>query len=99
MPQVSQVYQERQKRQATAAVNAVIQQAAAAHTRPRIRGQQLKIFYATQAEINPPTFVFFTNNAKMIHFSYKRYLENQLRQAFGFAGTPLRMVFKTRGEA
>jgi len=99
MPQVSEVYQERQKRQNTAAVNAVIQQAAAAHTRPRIRGQQLKIFYATQAEINPPTFVFFTNNAKMIHFSYKRYLENQLRQAFGFAGTPLRMVFKTRGEA
>jgi GTP-binding protein len=99
MPQVAEVHQERQKRQPTAAVNAIVQQAAAAHNRPRIRGQQLKIFYATQAEINPPTFVFFTNNAKMIHFSYKRYLENQLRQAFGFAGTPLRMVFKTRGEA
>jgi len=99
MPKVSEVQGERRKRPTTAMVNTVIQQAAAAHIRPRIHGQQLKIFYATQAEINPPTFVFFTNNAKIIHFSYKRYLENQLRQAFGFSGTPIRMVFKTRGEA
>jgi len=98
MPEVEGVYQERLKRPSTAAVNNVIQQAAAAHNRPRSRTQQLKIFYATQAEVNPPTFVFFTNNAKLIHFSYKRYLENQLRQAFGFSGTPLRLIFKTRGE-
>jgi GTP-binding protein len=98
MPEVSRVYRERLKRPATAAVNNVVQQAVAAHTRPRNRGQQLKIFYATQAEVNPPTFVFFTNNAKLIHFSYQRYLENKLRQAFGFTGTPLRLIFKTRGE-
>jgi GTP-binding protein len=99
MPQVSEIYRERLKRPATAAVNSVIQEAVASHNRPRNRSQQLKIFYATQAEINPPTFVLFTNNARLIHFSYRRYLENQLRQAFGFAGTPLRLIFKTRGEA
>jgi GTP-binding protein len=99
MPEVDRVYRERQKRPATAAVNNVIQQAVASHNRPRNRNQQLKIFYATQAEINPPTFVLFTNNATLINFSYKRYLENQLRRAFGFNGTPLRLIFKTRGEA
>jgi GTP-binding protein len=99
MPEVERVYRERQKRPATATVNSVIQQAVAAHNRPRNRSQQLKILYATQAEVNPPTFVLFTNNARLIHFSYKRYIENQLRRAFGFTGTPLRLVFKTRGEA
>jgi len=98
MPQVSQVYQERLKRLTTATVNSVVQQAVASHNRPRVRNKQLKIFYATQAEINPPTFVFFTNDTRLIHFSYRRYLENKLREAFGFSGTPLRMVFKTRGE-
>jgi len=98
MPQVCQVYQERLKRLSTAAVNDVIQQAAAAHNLPRSGGKQLKILYATQAEVNPPTFVFFVNDAKLIHFSYRRYLENRLRQAFGFAGTPFRLVFKTKGE-
>jgi GTP-binding protein len=99
MPQVSEIYRERLKRPSTATVNSVIQEAVASHNRPRNRNQQLKIFYATQAEVNPPTFVIFTNNAKLIHFSYKRYLENQLRRAFGFAGTPVRLTFKTRGEA
>ncbi|MBA7703461.1 GTPase Der [subsurface metagenome] len=98
MPQVSQVYQERLKRLSTATVNSVVQQAVASHNRPRIKNKQLKIFYATQAEVNPPTFVFFTNDSRLIHFSYRRYLENKLRDAFGFYGTPLRMVFKTRGE-
>ncbi len=98
MPQVQQVYQERLKRLTTARVNDVIQQAVAAHTRPRSGGKQLKILYATQAEVNPPTFVLFANDARLIHFSYRRYLENKLRQAFGFAGTPLRLIFKTRRE-
>jgi GTP-binding protein len=98
MPQVRQIYQERLKRLSTATVNDTIQRAVAAHNRPRNRGKQLKILYATQAEVNPPTFVFFANDARLIHFTYRRYLENKLRQAFGFAGTPLRLVFKTRGE-
>ncbi|MFC2034136.1 ribosome biogenesis GTPase Der [Chloroflexota bacterium] len=99
MPQVSQVYQERQKRLSTAEVNSVVQQAVAAHTLPRVGSKQLKVLYATQAEINPPTFVFFVNDAKLVHFSYQRYLENKLRQSFGFIGTPLRLIFKNRGES
>ena len=98
MPQVSEVYQERLKRLSTATVNSVIQQALVTHNLPRSKNKQLKIFYATQAEVNPPTFVFFTNDARLVHFSYRRYLENKLRQAFGFSGTPLRLTFKTRGE-
>ena len=99
MPQAFQVYHERLKRLPTAEVNSVVQQAVAAHTLPRKGSKQLKILYATQAEVNPPTFVFFVNDAKLIHFSYQHYLENKLRQSFGFAGTPFRLVFKTRGEA
>jgi len=99
MPQVGQVYQERLKRLPTAVVNGVVQQVVAAHNLPRSGGKRLKILYATQAEVNPPTFVFFVNDAKLIHFSYKRYLENKLRQSFGFVGTPLRLVFKIRGES
>ena len=98
MPQVCQVYQERLKRLPTAVVNSVTQQAMAAHNLPRIGGKRLKILYATQAEVNPPTFVFFVNDARLIHFSYRRYLENKLRRAFGFAGTPIRLTFKSRGE-
>ena len=99
MPQVCQVYQERFKRLPTAEVNSVVQQAVAAHNLPRAGGKRLKVLYATQAEVNPPTFVFFVNDARLIHFSYQRYLENKLRQAFGFAGTPFRLVFKARGES
>ncbi len=98
IPQVYQVYQQRLKRLSTAEVNEVIQQAVAAHNLPRSGSKQLKVLYATQTEVNPPTFVFFVNDAKLIHFSYRRYLENKLRQSFGFAGTPVRFVFKTRGE-
>jgi GTP-binding protein len=99
MPEVSQVYRERQKRLPTAAVNEAVQKAIAVHNRPTSQGKQLKIYYATQAEANPPTFVFFTNDARLVHFSYKRFLENRLREAFGFAGTPLRLIFKTRSKA
>jgi len=98
MPQAFEVYEERQKRIPTTEVNNVVQQAVAAHNLPRRGKKQLKILYATQAEVNPPTFVFFVNDPSLIHFSYQHYLENRLRQAFGFAGTPLRFVFKTRGE-
>jgi len=98
IPQVCQGYQERLKRLSTAEVNEVIQQAVAAHNLPRSGSKQLKVLYATQTGVNPPTFVFFVNDAKLIHFSYRRYLENKLRQSFGFAGTPFRLVFKTRGQ-
>ncbi len=98
LPMARQVYEERHKRLPTARVNEVIQQAAAAHTLPRSGRKQLKVLYATQPEVDPPTFVVFVNDTKLVHFSYRRYLENKLRQAFGFTGTPIRLVLKTRGE-
>jgi GTP-binding protein len=99
IPEAHEVYQERLKRLPTTAVNDVVQEAVTAHNLPRIGGKQLKILYATQAEVNPPTFVFFVNDARLVHFSYRRYLENRLRRAFGFTGNPFRLVFKTRGES
>ena len=98
LPQAGRIYQERQKRLPTAQVNNVIQQAIAGHNLPRIGRKRLKILYVTQTEVSPPTFVFFVNDAKIIHFSYQRFLENKLREAFGFAGTPIRLTFKSRGE-
>jgi len=98
IPMAREVFLERKKRPATAAVNNVVQEAASAHVPPRRGKKQLKIYYATQAETAPPTFVFFVNDAGLVHFSYQRYLENRLRQAFGFMGTPLRLIFKAREE-
>jgi len=98
VPDAFQVYQERLKRLPTTVVNSVVQEAVAAHHPPRKGARQLKILYTTQAEVNPPTFVFFVNEAKLMSVSYQRYLENKLRQAFGFDGTPLRFIFKNRGE-
>ncbi|MFC2043768.1 ribosome biogenesis GTPase Der [Chloroflexota bacterium] len=98
MTQVHQVYQERLKRLPEVTVSNVVRQAVAGHNPPRVGGRRSNIRYARQTEVNPPTFVFFTNDIR-IHFSYKRYLENELRKAFGFAGTPLRLVFKTEEES
>ena len=97
MPQVCQAYQERFKQISADAVNDVVQQAVATHNLPRKGNKRFKLLSVTQAEVNPPTFIFFVNDTKLIHFSYRRYLENKLRQSFGFAGTPVRLVFKTKG--
>jgi len=93
-----EVFAEQQVRIPTAQLNSAIRDAVASHAPPSVAGKRLKILYATQAEINPPTFVFFVNDVKLLHFSYQRYLENRLRQSFGFRGTPLRLVYRKRGE-
>lgn len=98
MAEARRVYAERMKRIPTAEVNRTIQEATAAHNMPRRGGKQLKIYYATQADINPPTFVFSVNAPELVHFTYRRYIENRLRETFGFDGTPLRMIFKPRSE-
>jgi len=98
IPRALSIYQERLKRIPTAEVNSLVQRAVAGHNPPRSGKKPLKVLYATQAEVNPPTFVFFVNDAELVHFSYKRYLENKIRHIFGFDGTPLRMVFKNRSE-
>ncbi len=98
IPQALAVYGERQKRVATAELNSTLSQAIARHLPPARGGRLLKFRYATQAGINPPTFVFFINDASLIHFSFQRFLENALRRSFGFQGTPLKFVFKSRGD-
>jgi len=92
------IHEERQKRIPTALLNSIVRDAVAAHAPPAVAGKKLKILYATQAEISPPTFVFSVNDTALLHFSYRRYLENELRRSFGFQGTPLRLIFKRRGE-
>jgi GTPase len=99
MPRVYQVYQERIKQISVAELNGVIQDAIAAHNMPRKGKIVLSIKGVTQTEVNPPTFTFKVNNSNIVHFSYRRFLENKLREAFGFTGTPLRLVFKTGGES
>ena len=89
---------ERKKRIPTAALNGAMQEAFVQHPPPYSRGKALKLFYVTQAGIEPPTFVFFVNEPKLLHFSYSRYLENQIRERFGFEGTAIRLIFKPRGE-
>ena len=93
------VIREREKRVSTAALNKVLKDAVAKHQPPSRPGKWLKFFYATQADTSPPTFIFFCNDPKQIHFSYRRYIENELREAFGFNGTPLRISFRSRRES
>jgi GTPase len=95
LPGVLEVFQERMKRLPTSKVNDVVIKAVAAHSMPSKAGRQLKIKYSTQAAVNPPTFVFSVNEPALVHFSYKRYLENKLREEFGFNGTPIKLVFKS----
>jgi len=90
------VAEERYRRVPTADVNRVVGDAVAAHTPPVARGRRAKILYATQVAVAPPTFVIFVNDPELFHFSYRRYLENRLRDAFGFAGTPIRLRFRAR---
>ena len=82
----------------TGQLNAVLADATARVQPPTDKGRRLKIFYMTQASVCPPTFVCFCNDAKLFHFSYLRYLENQIRQVYGLEGTPVRMVVRQRGE-
>ncbi len=90
------IYDERQKRVPTAQLNEVVREAVQRHAPPTNQGRALKIYYATQAEVSPPTFVFFVNDPTLNHFSYERYLENRLREAFGFEGTAIRLQFRAR---
>lgn len=87
---------ERRKRIPTAKLNLVVRDAFRARPPAPFRGHALKIYYVTQSDVAPPTFIFFVNDPRLIHFSYERYLENSVRAAFGFEGTPIRFVFRPR---
>ena len=80
----------------TSRLNEVVREAIRRHNPTVVRNKVLKIYYATQTQVNPPTFVFFVNDPQALHFSYERYLENRLREAFSFKGTAIRMHFRAR---
>lgn len=82
----------------TGVLNEILAEAVALQQPPSDKGKRLKIFYMTQVGVRPPTFVLFVNDKELMHFSYTRYLENKLREAFGFSGTPLKFIIRQRGE-
>lgn len=92
------VHSQNSMRVSTGKLNEVLATATARVQPPTDKGRRLKIYYMTQASTRPPTFVFFVNRADLFHFSYQRYLENQLRDIFGLDGTPVRFIIRERGE-
>jgi len=96
LPTALRVQEERLIRIPTGELNRIIREAMEKQSPPSKAGKRLNIYYATQPRTDPPTFVFHVNDAKLVHFSYERYLENQLRAAYGFLGTPLRFSFRER---
>lgn len=92
------VYEERLRRISTGELNRFLRDAITKNPPKGAKRHALKFFYLTQVGVAPPTFVFFVNNAKLVHFTYQRYLENQLRKVFAYSGTPLRLIFRSRKE-
>jgi GTP-binding protein len=96
IPEALAVHQARHDRIPTGKLNRLIREAVARHAPPSKRGKRLKIYYVSQPEVTPPTFVFHVNDPQLVHFSYERYLENRIREAHPFTGTPLRLIFRPR---
>ena len=92
------VIQNHSLRIATGVLNEILTEAVAMQQPPSDKGRRLKIYYMTQVSVKPPTFVIFVNDKRLMHFSYTRYLENKIREAFGFAGTPLKFIIRERKE-
>ena len=95
---IQTVYQNHALRISTGLLNDVLIEATAMQQPPADKGRQLKLYYMTQVSIKPPTFVIFVNDRKLFHFSYRRYIENQLREAFGFVGTPIHFIVREKGK-
>ena len=93
---IDAVYENHSLRVATGVLNEIMSQAVAMKQPPSDKGKRLKLFYITQAAVKPPTFVIFVNDKELMHFSYTRYIENQIRETFGFAGTPLKFIIRER---
>ncbi len=96
IPQALEIHRARHYRIPTGELNRLIRDALARHAPPGKGGKWLKIYYVTQAEVAPPTFVFSVNDPDLVHFSYERYLENRIREYYPFVGVPLRLVFRPR---
>jgi GTP-binding protein len=91
---VSDAVQEHRKRVSTAELNRFFEEVLATHPPPTMKGRSVRIYYVTQARSRPPTFVVSCNDPERIHFSYQRYVINQIRERFGFRGTPIRMRYR-----
>ena len=98
LPLALQVQEERLRRLTTSKINQILLKAKDQHAPPSKSGRPLKIYYGTQVRSDPPTFMIYVNDRRLMHFSYLRYLENQIRSEFGFLGTPIRIVTKGRKE-
>ncbi len=97
-PLIKSVYTEASRRVTTGMLNDLLNDAMTRVQPPSDKGKRLKIYYMTQVGVNPPTFVIFCNSEELFHFSYRRYIENCLRDSFGFAGTPIKIVIRQKGE-
>ena len=97
--QINYVHNQTNMRVSTGMLNDVLADAIARVQPPSDKGRRLKIYYMTQTQVAPPTFVIFCNDAELFHFSYQRYLENCLRQTFGFKGTPIRLIIRQKGDS
>ena len=96
IPRVLEASENHAKRVQTNVLNEVIMDALAMNPSPSIKGQKLKIFYAAQVAVKPPSFVVFVNQPELMHFTYQRFLENRIREAFGFEGTPIKIFARKR---
>jgi len=97
-PMIQEVYKQNNSRITTGALNSVLADATNRVQPPTDKGRRLKIYYMTQASTKPPHFVIFCNDARLFHFSYQRYLENQIREVFGLQGTPIRITIRQKGD-
>jgi GTP-binding protein len=97
-PMIQDVYREASRRIQTGMLNDLLNDAMTRVQPPSDKGKRLKIYYMTQVSVNPPTFVIFCNSEELFHFSYRRYIENCLRDAFGFEGTPIKIIIRQKGE-
>ena len=95
---IQEVHKQNTSRVTTGALNSVLAEATARVQPPTDKGRRLKIYYMTQAGTKPPHFVIFCNDARLFHFSYQRYLENQIREVFGLQGTPIRITIRQKGD-
>ena len=95
---IDMVIENQSMRVQTGVLNEILSEAVAMQQPPSDKGKRLKIFYITQVSIKPPTFVLFVNNKELMHFSYTRYIENRIRETFGFRGTALHFIIRERSE-
>ncbi|MBQ1244735.1 MAG: GTP-binding protein, partial [Clostridia bacterium] len=95
---INSVYAESRRRITTGMLNDLLNDATTRHQPPSDKGKRLKLYYMTQASVAPPSFVIFCNSAELFHFSYQRYIENCIREVFGFKGTPVKIIVRQRGE-